>query len=69
MSSFGLLVCIAMTANDPCVYHEPEDGVGHVAFSRSMTLSDLSREAMNDCEIVHGDGACDVVCWVSREFE
>lgn len=65
----GLLVCISRAPNDGCIFHEPETGVGHVAYSESLGFSDLARESINECESVHGDGACDVVCWVSREFE
>jgi hypothetical protein len=61
-----LFVCIASVPDDPCVYFHPEEGRGHVAYSRTMTFADLSRESLTECEIVHGDGACDVSCWVSR---
>ena len=67
LASTMLYVCIAMTQQDPCEYHEPEHGFGHVAFSRSMPFIDLAREAVNECEAVHGEEQCSVTCFVSRE--
>ena len=68
IASHGLLyVCLAMSEADPCVYHEPEYGHGHVAYSKSLDFIDLANEALNECETVHGDGMCELHCWVSRE--
>ena len=67
MMFHGLLICIASIPHDPCVYHEPEEGRGHVSYSREIPFVHLAREALTECEIVHGDGAFDVVCRVSRE--
>lgn len=61
-----ILVCIAMSASDPCVFHDPWYGRGHVAYSRSIPLVDMEREVMTECEVVHGDGECGVSCHLSR---
>ena len=63
---FGLMICIASVPNDPCVFHTPEEGVGHVAFSRTLDARELLREVVAECEIVHGDGECSAFCFVSR---
>ena len=61
-----ILVCIAMSASDPCVFHEPWYGRGHVAYSSSMPFVDVEREAANECRVVHGDDECVVICHESR---
>jgi hypothetical protein len=62
-----LYVCIAVSgSDDPHVYHQPEAGMGHVAYSYSMSFFDLAREAVNECEALHGDEQCDVLCYISR---
>jgi hypothetical protein len=62
-----LYVCLAAAQQDPCEYHEPEHGFGHVAYSRSMPFFDLAREALAECEVVHGEDQCELSCWESRE--
>lgn len=63
------LVCISRSHGDMCRYHEPEEGIGHVAFSKSgeMSFLDLAREASAECEVIHGDGECDLFCFLSRD--
>lgn len=61
-----LFVCISMTQQDPHTFTQPESGVGHVAYSYSLPFFDLAREAVNECETVHGPEQCEVFCWSSR---
>lgn len=66
MHALILYICIAKTVQEPCVYNEPEHGLGHVAYSYSLPFFDLAREAVNECETVHGPEQCEVFCWSSR---
>ena len=63
--AFGIMVCVAHAPGDRCVFHSPEEGVGHVAYSRSIETRELMREAIAECEVVHGV-ACEHYCYLSR---
>lgn len=60
----GIYICIARTQADPHTFMEPEEGVGHVAWG--LGLYDIAREAVNECEIAHGDEQCELSCFFSR---
>ncbi len=67
--AIAVTVCIARAHDDQCVYHDPETGVGHVAYSESLPLFDVRYEAVNECEAVHGEEQCESFCFMSREGE
>lgn len=67
MFIIGLFICISRTLQDACTYHDPEEGFGHVAYSKTMPLREIAREAVNECEAVHGEDQCDLFCFESRD--
>jgi hypothetical protein len=63
----GIYICIARTTDDPHLFTEPEQGIGHVAYGQG--LYDIVREAVNECEVVHGYEQCELHCFYSRMEE
>jgi hypothetical protein len=61
-----LYVCVSLVAMDSHTFHHPEQGIGHVAYSRSLPFMDLSRESMNECEVAHAGDVCSTYCFESR---
>lgn len=63
----GFYICIARTPHDPHIFHEPETGIGHVAYGQG--LYDIAREVVNECEVAHGSDQCELTCFYSRTEE
>ena len=62
-----LYVCVSLAiVGESHNFNDPEDGIGHVAFSRSIPFVDLERESLAECEVAHGQDECTTYCYESR---
>ena len=69
MITSGILyICVSFVPMDTHKFHHPEVGIGHVAYSRSISMIDLSIESTTECEIAHVGMECSIYCFESREL-